>query len=194
MKHLLLASALLLTTGVVSAEPTIYIGAAAGQATMNTWCDDPNQILTSCDDSVVGMKIFGGFRFTPNFALEGSLNNYGEYTATGNIDVYPVAVETEVTSLTWSVVGIIPISKSFELFGKAGLVAWNATTNVDVSGISGGSYSENGNELLLGAGVNINITPDFTFRAEVETFDLDTDLSDKDVPITTIMAGVFYNF
>ena len=198
MKYLLLASALLLTTGVVSAEPTAYIGASLGQATMNTWCDDPYHVVTSCDDSPTTFKVFGGVRINPYFALEASVNHYGEYTGTTNLYAYPyfypVDVNVQLGGFTGSAIGIIPVSEAFELFGKIGLVAWSGTVDVAVGGVGRTSYTEAGTGLLLGGGVNINLTPNVTLRAELEVFDLDTDTTNEDVTITTIMGGIVYNF
>ena len=184
MKHLLLASALLLTTAVVSAE-TAYIGGSVGSTTVDTWCDN----VSSCSDTALTYKVFGGVRATEYFAVEVSLNDFGTVNAYGN----SASLQADLTGFTLSGIGFIPITKSFEVFGKVGVVAWRSDLTLNYAG-SSASVDDNDQSLLLGVGFNANITSAVGFRVEFETFDLDTDLSDKDVPITTFMVGLFYNF
>ena len=62
------------------------------------------------------LTVSGGYRFSPNFALEGGLTGYGDSTL-----VYNNGTTTaEQGDARFLAVGILPLSQSFELFGKAG--------------------------------------------------------------------------
>ena len=62
---------LFLVAGTAAAQG--YIGAGAGITNMDL-CDDLTALgATTCDDEDTGMKIFGGFKFNPNFATRGRL-------------------------------------------------------------------------------------------------------------------------
>ena len=153
-----------------------YIGAGAGITKMDL-CDDLG--ATACDDEDTGMKIFGGFKFNPNFGLEASWVDLGEVSASAS----GVTVTGEVDGFGLAVMGMIPLNEKFGFFGKVGAYMWDAT----VSG-PGGSVSDDGTDIMFGAGVNWNLTTRFGLRAEWERFDIDGD----DVDFLSI--GAQFNF
>ena len=157
-----------------------YIGAGAGLTTMDL-CDDLGGIgLTSCDDKDTGMKIFGGFKFNQNLGLEASWVDLGEVSATG-----PGGTATgEVDGFGLAVMGMIPLNEKFGLFGKVGAYMWDST----VSAPGFGSVSDDGTDIMFGAGVNWNLTTHFGLRAEWERFDIDGD------DIDFISIGAQFNF
>jgi OOP family OmpA-OmpF porin len=157
-----------------------YIGVGAG-LTRADLCGDLNALgATSCDDKDTGWKLFGGYKFTPNFAVEGAWIDLGKVsasaggaTATGKVDGFQVAA-----------VGMYPINPQFGIFGKVGAYRWDAT----VSAPGFGSVSDNGTDIMFGAGVNWNFSRQFGMRAEWERFDIDGDAIDF------LSVGVQFNF
>lgn len=74
------AAFLLGTTGPAIAQG--YIGAGAGITTSDL-CNGISGPGVNCDDEDTGLKIFGGYKFTPNFAVEGAWIDLGEVSASG---------------------------------------------------------------------------------------------------------------
>jgi OOP family OmpA-OmpF porin len=171
-----LAVMLFAVTGTVAAQG--YIGAGAGITTVDI-CDDISGPGVSCDDKDTGLKIFGGFKFNPNFGVEASWVDLGEVTASG-----PGGTATiEVDGFGVAAVGMIPINPQFGVFGKIGAYMWDANANAP-----GFSASDDGTDIMFGAGVNWNFSSHFGLRAEWERFDIDGD----DVDFLSI--GAQYNF
>lgn len=173
----LLALALCIFGSTASAEG--YIGAGIGMTSVDI-CDDLTALgATSCDDEDTGMKLFGGYKFNKNIAIEGQWTDLGEVSATG-----PGGTATvEVDGFGVAAVGMIPLSERFGLFGKVGAFMWDASGGGAASGTD-----EDGTDIMFGAGVNWNLTQKFGLRAEWERFDVDGD----DVDFLSI--GAQFNF
>ena len=167
---------LLAVAGTAAAQG--YIGVGVGLSTIDV-CDDLNSLgATSCDDEDTGMKIFGGYKFTPNFAVEGALVDLGEISATG-----PGGTATaEVDGFEVAAVGIYPINPQFGIFGKLGVFMWDVSGGGVASGVS-----DDGTDIMFGAGVSWNITNRFGLRAEWERFDVDEDAD-------LLSVGIQFNF
>ena len=65
-------------------------------------------------------------------------------------------------------VGTIPATENFDIFGKAGVIFWDA----DISGV-GVSDSDDGTDLALGFGGKYKVNDRFGIRGEWEWFDID---------------------
>ena len=157
-----------------------YIGLGAGLTTMDL-CDDLFAVgATSCDDEDTGLKLFGGYKFNPNFAVEGAWIDLGEVSASAGGGT----VTAEVDGIQVAAVGMIPINPQFGVFGKVGLFLWDGT--ISATGL--GSVSDDGNDIMFGAGVNWNIGQKLGLRAEWERFDIDGD------DIDFLSVGVQFNF
>ena len=171
-----LAVMLCAVTGTVAAQG--YLGAGAGITTVDL-CDDFSGPGVSCDDKDTGMKIFGGFKFNPNFGVEASWVDLGEVSVSdpgGSASV-------EVDGFGVAAVGMIPINPQFGIFGKLGAYMWDASGG----GLASGS-SDDGTDIMVGAGVNWNFTSRFGVRAEWERFDIDGD------DVDFLSVGAQYNF
>jgi OOP family OmpA-OmpF porin len=156
-----------------------YIGVSAGLTTANV-CNDLSGLgLTSCDDEGSGFKIFGGYKFNQNFGVEASLVDLGEFSATGPGGTASVGVD----GFGVAAVGMIPISQKFDIFGKVGIYMWDASGGGVASGIS-----DDGSDIMFGAGVNWSILNRLGLRAEWERFDVDGD------DVDFISIGAQFNF
>jgi OOP family OmpA-OmpF porin len=147
-----------------------YIGAGAGQASLDA-CDDLKALgATRCDDEDTGFKIFGGIELNENIAFEGSYLDYGEVTASDEED----SLSGDLTAVTFSVVGMIPLNEQFSILAKLGFAFWDA--EVSVSGQ--GSIDENDTDLFLGLGAGFDFTETLGIRGEWERIDVDGDDAD----------------
>lgn len=150
------AAAALLASGAVFAQ-SAYVGASVGSA---YWSDNCSG-LTSCSKNDTSYKIFGGYNFTPNFAVEGGYTDLGKITGNngaGNVSVTANGVEL-------AAVGKAPVGSGFGLFGKLGLSMMQAKN----SGFNGAFDNTTSTQLLAGVGATYAINSQVALRAEYET-------------------------
>ncbi len=180
---------LLLTALTVmgSANAAWYVGGTYGVTLYEDLCDSVSgEAGATCDDEADGYKIFGGSRVNPNLAFEASYMDMGEATATG------VTTRTlGVTGLNFSVLGIKPLSKSFELFGKLGWMFWEAESrNIN----TGSSLTVNDSDINFGFGATYNVNKTFGLRAEFERFHNISYESNAETPVSFLSLGVIVSF
>jgi OmpA-OmpF porin, OOP family len=149
-----------------------YLGVSVG----TTDADEGNVVpllITSgtIDGTSSGIKLFGGFAFSKNFALEMAWVDLGELNYNGTFLGTPVLYGTlETSGLNMSVVGTIPLNPSFSLFGKVGLFAWDANMR-DVTG--GFSYWQTTYDVDIsyGVGASFHFNRNFSVQAEWEHYE-----------------------
>ena len=184
----LLGLGALLAVPQASAQGSLYFGASVGE----TDADDGNAVpalITSgtVDGSDSGMKLFGGFQFNPNLGLEMAYIDLGKATYSGTFSGIPVTGgSVETTGFNFAVVGTWPVNPSFSLFGKLGLLIWEAEAN-DVTGGLPFSGTDDGTDISIGIGGSYNLTKNFSIRAEWEQFEA----VDK---ISLLSIGVAFKF
>jgi OOP family OmpA-OmpF porin len=161
MKRLLMA-ALVLGACTMTAHAGLFFGGSAGDASVND--SDPT---ISFDSSDTGYKLYGGFTFIKFFALEASYLDLGS-----SEDEISVGTDATIDTTGWDVyaVGILPIGKHFEIFGKAGIIVWDA--EVAYSGLIKSESDESGSDPAYGAGIAFVFGEHFAVRAEYQRFDI----------------------
>jgi len=164
----LLPLALVLLAGTSMVHAGIYFGASIGETSIK---QEDNSV--SFDASDTSTKVFGGFTFLKFVGIEASYVDMGsaEDEVTPGTDV-----TVDLTGWDLFILGNLPLGKHFDLFAKAGVVVWDASTSI--SGISGDS-SDDGNDPVYGAGFRIKFAKLIGIRAEYERFEIqDTDSVD----------------
>tara|TARA_R110001583_G_scaffold192127_1_gene358326 strand:- start:342 stop:890 length:549 start_codon:yes stop_codon:yes gene_type:complete len=158
----------------------MYAGGSFGSTTLD-WdaLDEAEASGASVDDSDTGFKLFIGSRINENFAVEGFYADLGEATASAP----GITAKLDADSFGVAAVGILPVNEKVELFAKIGFQAWDATASA--TGI--GSESDDGTDLMFGAGVSYKINK-VTIRGEFEQFQLD------DADVNMLSAGVAFTF
>lgn len=155
-----------------------YIGASIGKG---TYKEDVTIINEKFDESDTGFKIFGGYRFNDNIALEGFYTDYGK--PSGTLLGYDVNVELD--GFGAYVVGILPFGTGFEVFGKAGFIAWDASANIgDVRG------DADDTDFAYGVGVSYFFDDHFGIQGEWEAINFDQSGMDADM----LSVGIQYRF
>ncbi len=167
-------------TGTVMAQG--YIGASAGRSNWNADCTG----TTSCSNSGTSAKFFGGYDFSPNFAVEGSLVSLGSAKAS----VSGLNLELKASGFEIAAVGKAPMSSNFALFGKLGLSMMN--TDASVTGAAIGSKSESSANLMAGLGLSYSFTKNAAVRVEFETRKVKVPGDEGNVSNFTL--GLQYNF
>jgi hypothetical protein len=135
-----------------------YVGASIGAATIEQSGSQPDLGDFEIDDSDYAHKLFGGYQFSPLFAVEGSYRDLGKpssKTATTALDGFDA----------FAVAGL-PLGP-LRVFGKLGGIYWQSTTRFD----GGAKKSSDGFAFAAGAGVELEIGS-LGLRGEVERLDV----------------------
>ncbi|MEJ2405870.1 MAG: outer membrane beta-barrel protein [Candidatus Thiodiazotropha sp.] len=109
-KHLSLTLASMFLLSSAAYAQGGYFGFGIGNATYSE--DD-------FDESNTGFNFYGGFRASENFGVELSYTDFGKQES----NYYGYDASVEVTGLSLSAVGFLPVSDNVDLFGKIGLMS-----------------------------------------------------------------------
>ena len=211
--------ALGLTAGFVplasAADPGWYVGINAGQSKFDTSASKEQADLarlgitatgTTIDDTDTGWKLFAGYQFNPNFAVEGGYVDLGKV----NFSTRVTAVGTTPTNIALSgdvktknglfidAVGIVPLQNNFSLFGRLGI--YSIKTEASGSASSGAvtasaSESSTDSDLHWGIGAGYDFTKNVGARLEWERFN---NVGNKDktgeANVDLLSVGIVYKF
>ena len=161
-----------------AADTGFYLGASVGQSMAD--CGN----LPSCDDKDTAYRVFGGYQFNRNLAVEGGYSPLGEISG-GNLKL-----ETNAWDLVG--VGIWPLNQQFSIYGKLGF--YNA--EMKVSGPVSGKKTTT--DLTYGVGGQFNFSRNLGLRLEwqryggVEAPQVGGLSGDSD--IDTLNLGVLWKF
>ncbi|HSD69648.1 MAG TPA: outer membrane beta-barrel protein [Woeseiaceae bacterium] len=162
MRKAIAASVLLVALAAAPAFADKGFSAGASLGYSNVSIEESG---ASVDFNDVGYKIFGAYMFNDNWGIEGGWMDMGSMSE----DVFGTEFELEVDGIDLFVVGSMPVSETFDLFGKAGMVSWDA--KFSASGF--GSGSDSGEDIAVGLGGRFNTSGGFGFRGEFEWFDIE---------------------
>lgn len=182
-RGLLLASTMafaVITTPAFAKDTGAYAGGSIGLTTVDICGELAAVGATTCDDEDTGFKLFGGYKFNRNLAVEGGFVDFGEISASNATSSVTVSSD----ALFAAAVGILPVSSNFSVFGKLGFFMWDLTG----TGTGIGTVSDDGTDILIGLGLGFDITERLTIRAEWEDYDGGGD------GVTFLSAGLQYNF
>ena len=210
--------------GVVSsahaAQPGFYVGGQYGQVSKETKIrdfdvfaqqnyDDFGLTVTSgtssLDDKDRAYGFFGGYRFNPHFAVEGSYLNIGNVKyrsrVTGNIDGVPspgaVNLDGQTAGIAVSALGIWPLSYRWEVYGRAGVLFASNTDTLyyaDVEGPLRVEFSKSSVDAVAGIGTSLNFLEIYDFRVEFQrVFDAGHKTTGED-NVDMITVGVTVSF
>ena len=155
-------------TSAQAGEPGFYIGASAGQATLEV----PLEPSLTFDENDTAFKVLAGYNFDfGNFdlGLEGAYVHLGEPV----IGDSTAAVAFETTGFSGFGVAALELGP-VDLFAKAGVLAWDVTARITGSQVPPDfqfSDSDNGSDFAYGVGARWNIGR-LGIRAEYEGFDV----------------------
>ena len=180
MKNLItLALAIFIAIPSVSSRAQgFYAGFGAGQSSADLETCDLDLSCTS-EDTDTAYKLFAGYRFTPNWAIEAAYLDAGRLSQNGTDTVLGTAsANFDVSGINLAALGIYPVTDRFSLQAKAGLFLWNLDVDVSSSTLGAGSISESGNSPMLGVGASYGFTERIGVLVEYERF---IDVGEQDV-------------
>lgn len=87
------------------------------------------------DESSTGFKLFGGYQYNPNFALEGGYTDLGKFDARRNVTAPDgfISRNMRTAGFDLAAVGIIPMQNGFSLFGKIGVMYTMTRSSISTS-------------------------------------------------------------
>jgi OmpA-OmpF porin, OOP family len=162
-----------------------YIGGGVGYAGHRVDCEG----ISDCSNSSTGFKLLGGYQVMPNFAIESSYGNTGKTKASG--EGMDGSIKTR--SFTIAGVGIYPISKEVDLFGKLGAHVTKTRYEFNTTYLNK-SDSYSGNGLLFGLGAQYRFTPNLIGRVEYERLSRAVRIEEERADINLVTASVMYQF
>lgn len=177
-----------------------YMGGNIGISTVNIDKDKITQNFTnplySDDEQDLGYKLFGGYQFNKNFALEGGYFNLGKFDYSLSTPSGTLNGNIKVKGLNLDAVAILPITEDFSAFARIGA---NYAQSKDSFGTTGNiSMSDNNpkkNDLnyKFGAGLQYVVTDALALRLEAERYRIN-DAVGNDGDIDLFSIGLTYRF
>lgn len=150
------------------------------------------------DNTDLGWKLYGGFRFNPYFGTEIGYIDLGEQSVDVSLSsplVGNVNATAEVNGVSLTGTAGYPILPQAYVFGKLGGYVWDS--NVD-GGLSVGATpvvslgdDDNGVDLTFGIGGTWELVEHVKVRAEWERFQ---GLGDEDTDVDLFSGGIQYDF
>jgi len=151
----------------------------------------------SNDDSDTAYKLFAGYKFNRNFALEGGYFDLGRFGfAATTVPAGTLSGNIKLRGLNLDAVGILPINEKFSAFGRVGLNYAEAKDSFSGTGavnVLNPSPSKRDTNIKFGAGLQYDFNPAFGMRAEAERYRIDDAVGSKgDVDVLSV--GLVYRF
>lgn len=184
-----------------------YMGANVGRSMANIDDDSISSQLMATgvtsvtiddDDRDTAYKIFGGYRYNKNFALEGGYFNLGQlgYTAT-TVPTGTLTGETSISGLNLDLVGSHPFSNQFSAFGRFGLSYAQTEDTFNKTGVvpvpANPNPDKNALRYKFGVGLQYDFTEALGMRAEVERYRIN-DAVGNNADIDLVSIGLVYRF
>lgn len=144
-----------------------------------------------------GYKLFGGYQYNKNFAVEAGYFDLGQfgYTAT----VVPAGTLTgtiKLEGLNLDAVGTLPLTEKFSVLGRLGLnyaQARDTFTGTGAVTVLNPNPSKNQVNYKLGAGLQYDFTPSLGMRIEAERYRINDAVGNRgDVDMYSL--GLVYRF
>lgn len=169
---------------------SIYVGGSLGEAQVKDYdCAG----LATCEDSDTAWRIFAGYQFNQNFAVELGYHNLGEISA-----AQPGIGSERAEATAWEIVavGSWPVTPQFSVYGKAGLYRAETEGSFDLTpiGLGTGSADESNNDITFGFGVRYDATRNLGVRLEWQRY---SDVGGGDIgesDIDVLSVGVMFRF
>ena len=165
----LFAATLGSSLAVNAQDAGFYVGGSLGRSTTNNDLAGATAI-TSNDEKGDGWKLFGGYQINKHFGVEASYVDMGNFGASGRIGAVPFTFSANANGYALAAVGTLPVSDSFDLFAKVGVVF----SKVKATGTAGAVFvgsNDRETDWTAGIGVKYKVNKSFAIRAEAERYE-----------------------
>ena len=146
-KRVLLAGAALALSGAVSAQT--YATISFGSSSIKVDCAGAQ----TCDKSDTAFKLLGGYKFTPNVAVEAGYMSFGKAKIRDSGD----SLDVGVTGFGVGVAFHQDLSANWNFVGRLGLAQMKTKLDASIAGLGSASDSDSNAQLYGGLGVGYKI-------------------------------------
>ena len=155
-------------------------------------------LSSSMDDHDTGYKLQLGYKFTPNWAIEGGYVDLGKFNYNATFTGGTASGEVKASGFNLAGIGSYPINDQFSIFGKLGFIDAKVEASANATGPGGaasGSASATKWKTNWGFGATYNVTKAWGVRAEWERFNkLGDNNNTGESDVNLLSVGVVYNF
>ena len=153
--------------------------------------------ITNNTDRGIGYKIYGGYQFNDYLAIEGGFFDLGHFNYTATTQP-PATVNGHIKldGANLDLLGFIPISDNFSIFGRVGMNYSLARDNFSASGllrIPNANPSKHDLNYKVGLGLQYRFSQALAMRLEAERYRVDDAIGNKG-DIDLISIGLVYRF
>ncbi|MET3108623.1 OOP family OmpA-OmpF porin [Oxalobacteraceae bacterium GrIS 2.11] len=159
--------------------------------------DGATSVSISDDNRDTGYKVYGGYQINDNFAIEAGFFDLGKfsYLAT-TVPAGTVNGDIRLKGLNLDLLGFIPLTENFSVFGRVGMNYAQARDNFSASGIvaiTDPNPSKRSLNYKFGLGLQYRLTQALAIRLEAERNRVDDAIGNKgDVDLYSV--GLTYRF
>jgi OmpA-OmpF porin, OOP family len=153
-KQVLLAAAALALSSAASAQ--VYGVVSVGSSKIKIDCAG----AATCDESGTAFKLLGGYKFTPNFAIEGGYMSFGKAKAADP------GISADFTVNGFGIAGAFhqDFATNWDFVARLGLAQMKTKVNATL-GSATGSDSDSSAQLYGGLGINYKLTKQLSVGA-----------------------------
>lgn len=202
-----MAAALALAAGSASAQ--WYAGGNLGQSKVNYSASQLSADLAAIgktatgavSNSDLGLKVFLGYSFNENFALEGGYFNMGRPASYNGTITAPTAAtfsgKIEGQGVNLDMVGTLPVANGFSLFGRLGAAYFQtkASATATAGNLTGyGNATSNKFVPVYGVGAQYDFTKAIAGRIEVQRFGKVGNSNTGSGDVDFYSAGIVFKF
>jgi len=152
------------------------------------------------DNRDTGYKLFGGYKFNRNFALEGGYFDLGRFSFIANtattVPAGTLSGDIRIRGVNLDAVGILPITERFSAFGRVGMnyaEARDSFTGTGLVNVIRPNPSKREANYKFGAGLQYDFTESLGMRLEAERYRINDAVGNKgDVDLFSV--GLVYRF
>lgn len=201
------AAVVLLASPLAGAsEPGWYLGGSAGVSRakiaderIKSGLLGSGLVVTSIadDDRDVGFKLFGGYQFNRYFALEGGYVDLGKFSFDATTaPAGTLAGSIRLRGVNLDVVGTLPVTDRFSVFGRVGATYAQARDSFSGGGavvVTTPNPKKRAANYKVGVGLGYALTDSIDLRAEAERYRVDDAVHNKG-DIDLFSVGIVYRF
>ncbi|WP_432696968.1 porin family protein [Marinobacterium sp. YM272] len=160
----------------------------------------------SVDDTDTSYTLGLGYRFNDYFSAEIGYADLGAASVSTDGptsgDVLGINgtlngdISADATGFLYGVRGNLPVTESFNLFARLGMLHWQSDADVDLTvdgtNINGSAELDNGTDPYVGLGADYFFNDSISVNAQWNRYMLD--VANEDVDIDTLSLGVAFHF
>jgi OOP family OmpA-OmpF porin len=125
---------------------------------------------STTDEKDTAYKLFGGYQFNRNIAIEGGYFNLGEHSFNAIVPGGNFSGRTKVEGLNLDLVGTLPMTERFSVIGRIGAQqAWSKSSFGGTAAAASSSKRNDAN-LKVGLGAQYELSPSMWIRGEIERY------------------------